>query len=94
MAVRHRLRRQLRALTRFLDPLSAAAIRPGAPLLALEEAEAALQVGPWRLAQLAMCMSLLLLHPGAASVVHTCLLNPTATLMLSFPTDAAAVAAV
>lgn len=44
MTVRHRLRRLLRMLARFLDPLSAAAIRPPAPTAAIAEVEAALQV--------------------------------------------------
>lgn len=44
MTVRHRLRRLLRMLARFLDPLSAAAIRPPAPTASIAEVEAALQV--------------------------------------------------
>ncbi len=44
MAVRHRVRRLLRTLSRFLDPLSAAAIRPAVPAAVLAEVEAALQV--------------------------------------------------
>ncbi|KAL4444161.1 hypothetical protein ABPG75_011898 [Micractinium tetrahymenae] len=53
MAVRHRLRRLLRTLSRFLDPLSAAAIRPAAPAAELAEVEAALQAPlPWELFEL------------------------------------------
>lgn len=44
MHLRVRLRRQLRQLQAFLDPVSAAAIRPPQPLAALLETEAALQV--------------------------------------------------
>lgn len=45
MAARYRLRRQLRQLQLFLDPLSAAALRPGNSPEAIAEVEAALQVG-------------------------------------------------
>jgi hypothetical protein len=45
MAVRHRLRRQLRILTRYLDPSFAGNLRPAVALHHLREAEAALQVG-------------------------------------------------
>jgi hypothetical protein len=44
MAVRHRLRRQLRTLRCFLDPLSASALRPAASVAEIREVEAALQV--------------------------------------------------
>jgi hypothetical protein len=45
IAVRHRLRRQLRILTRYLAPSFAGNLRPTLGLRHLREAEAALQVG-------------------------------------------------
>lgn len=85
MAVRHRLRRQLRSLASFLDPLSAAAILPAAPVEALREAEAALQV--WRVwrgtAQCSCAGALQLLDHHVADALPT-----------PQPADAAAVAAV
>lgn len=45
MAVRHRLRRCLRTLARFMNPVCASRLRPSLAVQRLQEAEQALQVG-------------------------------------------------
>lgn len=89
MALRHRLRRQLRQVATFLDPSSAAALRPAAPLEALREVEAALQVGAALMrgdVSVHECHTELVVVPaGCCASIWLCCRTPNSCLLCPIP---------